>query len=112
MTLPSTTAATDPADAMFAWLRTMLDTPSVYLDDKQVWQMFGYAEVARILSDPATLSSDATAFSLPQPDLDLFRKGFLMMMDPPRRRKLRTLVSQVVHGERDKPWLRHEVARR
>ena len=50
----------------------MLDTQSVYLDDKQVWQVFGYAEVARILSDPATFSSDATAFSLPQPDLDLF----------------------------------------
>jgi cytochrome P450 len=95
MTLPPTTAVTDPADAMFSWLHTMLDTQSVHLDDKQVWQAFGYTDVARILSDPATFSSDTTAFNLPQPDLDLVFKGVLMMMDPPRHRTLRTLVSQV-----------------
>jgi cytochrome P450 len=95
MTLPPTTSATNPADAMFAWLHTMLDTQSVYLDDKQVWQVFGYADVARILSDPATFSSDITAFSLPRPDFDLLLKNFMIAMDPPRHRKQRTLVSQV-----------------
>ncbi len=95
MTLSPTTAATDPADAMFAWCRTMLDTQPVHLDNKQVWQVFGYADVARILSDPATFSSDTIAFSLPQPDLDLALKGIIMMMDPPRHRRLRTLVSRV-----------------
>ncbi|MGH3803838.1 MAG: cytochrome P450, partial [Pseudonocardiaceae bacterium] len=61
MTLLSTTAAKDPADAVFTWCRTMLDTQPVYLDDNQMWQVFGYADVARILSDPATFSSDTAA---------------------------------------------------
>ncbi|MGH3882820.1 MAG: cytochrome P450 [Pseudonocardiaceae bacterium] len=96
MTLPPTTAVKDPADAVFAWFRTMLDTQPVYLDDNQLWQVFSYADVARILSDPATFSSDTTAaFNMPQPDLDLFDKGNIVTKDPPRHRKLRTLVSQV-----------------
>ena len=95
MALPSTTAAKDPADAVFAWFRTMLETDSVHLDDNQLWQVFSYADVARILSDPVTFSSDTTAFSPPQPDLDLFTRGNIVVMDPPRHRKLRTLVSQV-----------------
>ncbi|MGH3901601.1 MAG: cytochrome P450, partial [Pseudonocardiaceae bacterium] len=80
---------------MFAWFRTMLDTKPVFLDGNQLWQVFSYADVARILSDPATFSSDTTAFSPPQPDLDLFTKGNIVTMDPPRHRKLRTMVSQV-----------------
>jgi cytochrome P450 len=80
---------------MFAWFHTMRDTQSVHLDDKLVWQVFGYADVARILSDPVKFSSDTTAFNLSQPDLDLVFKGFLMMRDPPQHRTLRTLVSQV-----------------
>lgn len=97
MTLPSTAAAgKDPADAVFTWFRTMLDTQPVHLDDNQLWQVFSYADVARILSDPATFSSDTTAaFNTPQPDLDLFDKGNIVTKDPPRHRKLRTLVSQV-----------------
>ncbi|MGH4007612.1 MAG: cytochrome P450 [Pseudonocardiaceae bacterium] len=59
-------------------------------------QVFSYADVARILSDPATFSSDTTvAFDNPQPDLDLFDKGNIVTKDPPRHRELRTLVSQV-----------------
>lgn len=97
MTSPTTTAAEDPADAVFAWFRTMLDTQPVHLDDGQikVWQVFRYADVVRILSDPATFSSDTTAFSPPNPDFDLFNKGNIVTMDPPRHRKLRTLVNQV-----------------
>jgi cytochrome P450 len=100
MTLPSTprlstAAAKDPADAMFTWCRTMLNTQPVHRDDNQLWQVFSYTDVARILSDPATFSSDITSFYPPQPDLDLFVKGNIGMMDPPRHRKLRTLVSQV-----------------
>jgi hypothetical protein len=35
MTLSPTTAAKDPADAVFAWFRTMLDTQPVLLDGNQ-----------------------------------------------------------------------------
>jgi cytochrome P450 len=92
---PPPTAAEDPADAVFAWFRTMLATDPVHRDENQLWQVFAYADVARILSDPATFSSDTRAFSPSQPDVDLFEKGNIVAMDPPRHRKLRTLVSQV-----------------
>jgi hypothetical protein len=62
-------------DAVLRWLRTMLNTQPVYLDDNQLWQVFSYADVGRILSDPATFSSDTTTFTPAQPDLDLFFKG-------------------------------------
>jgi cytochrome P450 len=92
---PSTAAAKDPADAMFTWCRTMLDTQPVHRDDNQLWQVFSYADVTRILSDPATFSSKTTLFNSPQPDLDLFTQGNLGKIDPPRHRTLRTLVNQV-----------------
>jgi cytochrome P450 len=91
---PSTAVAKDPADAVFSWLRTMLDTQPVYLDDNQLWQVFSYADVTRILSDPVTFSSDTTPFTPAQPDLDLFFKGDIVLMDPLRHRMMRTLVSQ------------------
>jgi cytochrome P450 len=98
MTSPSTTAATDPADAVFAWFRTMLDTQPVQpvlLDGNQLWQVFSYADVSRILSDTVTFSSDTTVITPPQADIDLFNRGNIVAMDPPRHRKMRTLVSQV-----------------
>jgi cytochrome P450 len=91
---PATAVAKDPADAVFSWLRTMLDTRPVYLDDNQLWQVFSYADVTRILSDPVTFSSDTTPFTPAQPDLDLFFKGDIVLMDPLRHRMMRTLVSQ------------------
>ena len=80
---------------MFVWLRTMLDTQPVYQDDNQVWHVFGYADVTRILSDPATFSSNTVAFNLPQPDVEVYFKDLIMMMDPPRHSKLRRLLNQV-----------------
>lgn len=73
----------------------MLETQPVFLDNNQLWQVFSYADVSRILSDPVTFSSDMTSFVPAQPDLDLFNKGSIVAIDPPRHRKLRTLVSQV-----------------
>ncbi|MGH3764726.1 MAG: cytochrome P450 [Pseudonocardiaceae bacterium] len=95
MTFPSTAVVNDPADAVFSWFRTMLDTQPVHLDDNQLWQVFSYADVARILSDPATFSSDITALTPPQPDVGLFNRGNIVVMDPPRHHAMRTLVSKV-----------------
>jgi cytochrome P450 len=91
---PATIAAQDPADAVFTWFRTVLDTHPVYCDKNDLWQVFGYAEVARVLSDPVTFSSTGTVSNPPQPDVDLFAKGNIVRMDPPRHRELRALVSQ------------------
>jgi hypothetical protein len=63
VTTPPTTA--DPADPVFAWFRTMLGTQPVLLDNNQLWQVFSYADVSRILSDSVTFSSDLTSFVPP-----------------------------------------------
>lgn len=79
---------------MFGWFHSMLDSQPVHLDENQIWQVFGYADVARILSDPATFSSDITAFQARHPDVDLFNRGNIVAIDPPQHRKLRTLISK------------------
>lgn len=65
--------------------------------DNQGWQIFDYADVTQVLSDPATFSSDiAAAFNIPQqPDFDLLDRVNILTKDPPCHRKLRALVSQV-----------------
>jgi cytochrome P450 len=87
-------AVTDPADAMFAWCRTMLDTQPIHRDDKHQWQVFTYADVTRVLSDPVTFSSDTIASISREPDIERFFMDNIVTMDPPRHRKLRTLINQ------------------
>lgn len=87
-------AASDPAEEVFAWFRTMRETQPVYRDGNDFWHVFRHADVLRILSDPATFSSDTTRFTPAQPDVDLFARGNVVVMDPPRHRTLRALVSQ------------------
>jgi cytochrome P450 len=88
-------AGSDPADAVFAWFRTMRQTQPVYRDGNDFWHVFRHADVLRILSDPVTFSSDTTRFTPAQPDVDLFSRGNIVVMDLPRHRTLRALVSQV-----------------
>ncbi|MFD3543685.1 cytochrome P450 [Streptomyces sp. NPDC058662] len=96
MTITSDTLAKDPAESLFAWFRTKLDTQPVYRDEEQGWQVFGYADIARIMADTTTFSSDtAGAFNPPQPDLDFFDMGNLVTTDPPRHRQLRSVISSV-----------------
>jgi cytochrome P450 len=85
----------DPAEEVYAWFRTMRAAAPVYRDEHDLWHLFDYADVSRVLSDPATFSSDDRAINPPQPDIDLFGRGNIVSMDPPQHRKLRRLVSQV-----------------
>ncbi|MFH8336568.1 cytochrome P450 [Streptomyces sp. AM6-12] len=59
-----------------------------------VWQVLDHENVAAVLADPATYSSDLSALSPTQPDFETFTQGNFVGMDPPEHRKLRTLVSQ------------------
>jgi cytochrome P450 len=81
-------------DRLAQW-STRRETEPVYFDEEvQKWRLLDYAAVARVLSDPATFSSDVAGLAPVQEDFEVMRAGMFVTMDPPRHRKLRTLVSQ------------------
>src|SRR6266700_1890037 len=84
--------------APFDWYRTMRATqPVLKYPDWGGWQVFRYADVARVLSDYATFSSagrrmaQAAGF---EGEGDPIGSSSILRMDPPRHRQLRNLVSQ------------------
>ncbi|KYF63180.1 cytochrome P450 [Sorangium cellulosum] len=82
-------------DPLLAWLRHARESSPIHHDEAQrIWQLFGHADIFRVLSDPATFSSDMSKFIPPQADFELFSRGNFVRMDPPMHRKLRDLVSQ------------------
>src|SRR5579884_2165642 len=77
----------------YAWYRQMRETQPVYHDpERGVWHVFRYADVARVLSDHATFSSDEGRYAPGIGDSPL--NSSIIRMDPPRHRQLRALVSQ------------------
>jgi len=83
--------------APFHWYRTMRATQPVFQSpDWGGWQVFRYADVARVLSEHATFSSNGQRmaqsgeFDVESDPLE----SSILRMDPPRHRQLRTLVSQ------------------
>src|SRR5262245_40847332 len=81
--------------ASYGWYRQMRETQSVSLDpDWGACLVFRYADVARVLSDHTTFSSDEQRYGS-----DAFRdkspiRSSILYMDPPRHRQMRSLVSQ------------------
>ena len=97
--MEATTSTVEPTpftlDALLAWLRLQRDGGSIHHDERQrIWQVFGYADAERVLSDPSAFSSDFSEIMPHQRDFDLFSRGNFVRMDPPKHRKLRGLVSQ------------------
>jgi cytochrome P450 len=91
MTASPSAAHRDPLNP-FPWYAQMRAHAPVLLDpERQLWNVFRYAEVQRVLSEYAVFSSrfgevtgaDASALS-----------NSLVATDPPRHRQLRALVSQ------------------
>jgi len=94
-TTPTAQASQPSLDALLAWLRQQRDAGSVHHDEQHgIWQVFGYADAERVLSDPAAFSSDFSEIMPAQRDFALFNRGNFVRMDPPKHRKLRGLVSQ------------------
>lgn len=60
-----------------------------------VWEVFRYDEAVRVLHDPQIFSNDFAAY-IPddQPELAAAARGNLAGMDPPRHRRLRSLVNK------------------
>src|SRR5437667_7188669 len=83
--------------APFEWYRTMRSTQPVFNNpDWGGWQVFRYADVARVLSEYATFSSDGQRIAQSggfEAEADPLESSILRM-DPPRHRQLRNLVSQ------------------
>jgi cytochrome P450 len=81
--------------ASYDWYRQMRETQPVFFDQKvQVWHIFRYDDVARVLSDHATFSSDQNRFVPAEYRDSSPISSSIVRMDPPRHRKLRQLVSQ------------------
>ncbi|GAA3438902.1 cytochrome P450 [Kutzneria kofuensis] len=81
-------------DRLDQWIERRAAEP-VYLDEENgMWRLLDHATVSRVLSDPATFSSDFSGLTPVQEDFEAFRTGMFLTMDPPNHRKLRTLVSQ------------------
>jgi len=97
--MQAATSTTGPTsftlEALLAWLRRQREAGSIHHDEQQrIWQVFGYADAERVLSDPSWFSSDFSEIMPHQRDFDLFARGNFVRMDPPKHRKLRGLVSQ------------------
>lgn len=74
------------------WYRTMRDGEPVWRDPKTgVWNVFRYQDVADVLADYQTFSSD---FSQVFPDQAELTEGNILAADPPYHHQLRGLVSQ------------------
>ncbi len=97
--MQATTSTGEPTpftlEALLAWLRRQREAGSIHHDEQQhLWQVFGYVDAERVLSDPSAFSSDFSEIVPHQRDFDLFARGNFVRMDPPKHRKLRSLVSQ------------------
>ncbi|MDQ2959278.1 MAG: cytochrome P450 [Actinomycetota bacterium] len=96
-THPTTMDAGLPEEvrALFQWLDTMRDRNQVYHDEgSDSWHVFSYDDVTKVYADPATFSSDLGSLMPSVPELNLFSRGNIVRMDPPRQRDLRRLVSR------------------
>jgi cytochrome P450 len=82
-------------NASYDWYRQMRETQPVFFDQNmQVWNIFRYDDVTRVLNDHATFSSEQNRF-VPAEYRDVSPiSSSIVRMDPPRHRKLRNLVSQ------------------
>jgi cytochrome P450 len=81
--------------APYNWYRQMRETQPVYHDsDWGAWHVFRYADVARVLSDYATFSSDESRYVPAEYRDSNPISSSILRMDPPRHRQLRHLVSQ------------------
>jgi cytochrome P450 len=81
--------------ASYGWYRQMREAQPVYHDpDWGAWHVFRYADVARVLSDYATFSSDESRYMQAEHRDTSPITSSILRMDPPRHRQLRNLVSQ------------------
>jgi cytochrome P450 len=73
----------------YAWFEQMRNNQPVSLEERmEIWQVFRYEDVLKVITDYARFSSQAFGIS------GSFLKDTLVAKDPPDHRKLRNLVNQ------------------
>ncbi len=83
------------AHPLFPGFHPLPDRPAFYDEQRQVWLVFRYAEVQRVLSDYSTFSNDRGGLDPAQPrNSTRSASNNLIAMDPPRHRLYRALVTQ------------------
>jgi cytochrome P450 len=81
--------------ASYDWYRQMRETQPVYQDSASgIWHLFRYDDVARVLNDHATFSSEQNRFMPAEYRDSSPLSSSILRMDPPRHRQLRQLVPQ------------------
>ncbi len=89
------TATSEQAHPFFPGFHPRPDRPAFYDEQRQVWLVFRYAEVQRVLSDYGTFSNDRGGLDPAQPGGSTrSASNNLIAMDPPRHRLYRALVTQ------------------
>ena len=89
------TTASEQAHPLFPGFHPLPDQPAFYDEQRQIWRVFRYAEVQRVLSDYSTFSNDRGGLDPAQlQGSDRPVSTSLIAMDPPRHRLYRALVTQ------------------
>lgn len=77
------------------WYREMLTTTPVRYDERsQIWHVFGYADVQRVITDYSIFSSDLSQLMSQEEREQRPPQTSLITVDPPFHRQLRGLVTQ------------------
>jgi len=89
------TTTSEQVQPLFPGFHPRPDRPTFYDEQRQLWRVFRYAEVQRVLSDYNTFSNDRGGLDPAQPRASTRSTSTnLIAMDPPRHRLYRALVTQ------------------
>lgn len=84
---------------IYSWYRQKLDGCRMGFDERRgAWMVFGYAEVQQVLLHTETFSSERTL--KPDGTVDEILGAGMLGLDPPRHRRLRSLVAQAFTQKR------------
>jgi cytochrome P450 len=81
--------------APYDWYRVMRREHPVFYDEaSNSWHVFCYADVARVLTEHATFSSEGTLKQAGLTEEEPLFTASILSMDPPRHRQLRSLIQR------------------
>src|ERR1700761_8394139 len=84
---------------IYSWYRQKLDVCRMGFDQRRcAWMVFGYAEVQQVLLDTDTFSSERSLKA--DGSVDEIGGAGMLSLDPPRHRRLRSLVVQAFTQKR------------